>query len=1449
MRKTFFTIFLFLLMVGFAGESYAQLTTIWEKGAKTLSKPAWFGADTERGFAFGNVDGNDRIYVVSRNVSPKIVIVDAMTGDSLGTLPIGTGIIAGGTFTLNDVEVSADGKIFAANLTTSLTTSALKVYRWDSETSDPVVAIEYLDAANASRLGDKFTVVGSTADNSIAIYFGAATSNKVFKFTTADNGATYTPEIITLSAPASIGSSPAVYPSPTGFWVNGNGVSLMEYDAAGLQLGTVPGGIIPTGSNAIRYFEDNSKKFLVVFQYGSTANNFKLIDVTAGAALADQVAFSSILGTATNANGTGDLGLKNNGDGSYDVYTLVTNNGLGKYKIWPENVNTGVVVSSYPYEIGFESGLVPGEGWSGNFWTRGAEPHSGSWSAKVSYNYSSIHEAILLSPRFDLPAGHRVRFWWKDDDITNKIIGQDTTFFEVSVNGGVTWTTLASLSAASSMSAYEEVTLDLSSYAGDGTYFRFRDKTNATSAAYGAGVDDFIVEAIPQSSMDWHNLQWPGDATITQGETVTVYTQGWEPGVTDSSQTAGAGIEVWVGLSTEDTDPSTWENWVVAVYNQDQGNNDEYMAELGDGLDAGTYYYASRWRLDNGPFTYGGYSVSGGGFWDGTNNVSGVLTVNPIMITSFPYTEGFEDGVVPPTGWSNPDGFWTRGTEAHSGSYAARAAYNHSAAIPAILTSPMIQLPQNYGIKFWWKDDDINSGKAAIDPDKEKWLADMGERGIEVAGHDTTYFEISTDGVAWTTLGFLSAPSNQSTYNEAYFDLASYGGQDIWVRWRDVTDASFSAWGIGLDDITIEENQALPPDCATNPVPADSATNVAVTAGVSWTAASGLPTGYKVYLDTNNPPTTMVYDGNNTSVNPDGNFAYSTEYFWQVVPYNASGDAVGCAVWSFTTEPDPTVMPPFGEDFSGATFPPLNWKRYTGYYGASITLTSSTLGWILDDFGNVTSPVNKSARNNIYGTTRNHWLMTPPIDLGDGSVAYDLDLDIALTQYSTTAPGVLGPDDKFAIVISTDGGTTWTSDNTLAYYDESTPISATGDHVKISLEGYTGVVMFGFYGESTVSNEDVNVYVDNVTVDEQSTAQEVTFNVMADWNMVSVPLVAEDMTKASLFPTATTDAFWFNNGYVSLDTLANGEGYWLKFAEAQQVTVTGQPPMADIPLMEGWNMVGIYDIDVNVADLVTNPPGIVTSSFFGYDDGYYFADVLHPGMGYWVKTSAAGVFVNQVAKKGAVKAQSSIPQEWARINITDAAGKSMTLYFQGENAGANYDMPPAPPVGVFDVRFANNTFAADLASGPQEIQLSSVTYPVKVSVSGTDLRLRDRITGEIVNVMLTDGSEVTISDSRLSSIEVSVEVMPSQFELAQNYPNPFNPSTTIKFGLPEKSNVSLRVFNSLGEEIATIINKEMEAGYHQVNFNTASYGLSSGVYFYRLESGSFVSIKKMVLLK
>jgi hypothetical protein len=91
------------------------------------------------------------------------------------------------------------------------------------------------------------------------------------------------------------------------------------------------------------------------------------------------------------------------------------------------------------------------------------------------------------------------------------------------------------------------------------------------------------------------------------------------------------------------------------------------------------------------------------------------------------------------------------------------------------------------------------------------------------------------------------------------------------------------------------------------------------------------------------------------------------------------------------------------------------------------------------------------------------------------------------------------------------------------------------------------------------------------------------------------------------------------------------------------------------------------------------------------------------------------------------------------------------------------------------------------------------------------------------------------------------EVHPESFTLCQNYPNPFNPATTIRYGLPQRSHVTLTVFNTLGQQVAVLQNGEQEAGRQEVRFDAS--GLSSGMYFYRIQAGAYVETRKLLLVR
>ena len=127
--------------------------------------------------------------------------------------------------------------------------------------------------------------------------------------------------------------------------------------------------------------------------------------------------------------------------------------------------------------------------------------------------------------------------------------------------------------------------------------------------------------------------------------------------------------------------------------------------------------------------------------------------------------------------------------------------------------------------------------------------------------------------------------------------------------------------------------------------------------------------------------------------------------------------------------------------------------------------------------------------------------------------------------------------------------------------------------------------------------------------------------------------------------------------------------------------------------------------------------------------------------------------------------------------------------------------------------------------------------------SGTDI-CADVIT---INGTLTGSGTFCNAPAAVENENEDDLETPKEFSLSQNFPNPFNPSTSIQYQVSNISQVTLKVYDVLGNEVATIVNEEKPVGSYEVGFNALD--LSSGIYFYKLQAGSFVQTKKMILLR
>jgi hypothetical protein len=385
-----------------------------------------------------------------------------------------------------------------------------------------------------------------------------------------------------------------------------------------------------------------------------------------------------------------------------------------------------------------------------------------------------------------------------------------------------------------------------------------------------------------------------------------------------------------------------------------------------------------------------------------------------------------------------------------------------------------------------------------------------------------------------------------------------------------------------------------------------------------------------------------------------------------------------------------------------------------------------------------------------------------------------------------------------------------------------------------------------------------------------------SYSMRNGWNMVSVPLVVTDYRKDSLFRTATSKAFTYHSGYVMKDTLDNGVGYWAKFSGAQSVDMTGILCEEDtIDVVHRWNMIGSISSPVPVDSIVQIPNPIVTSVYWGYDGTYQASDTIEPSKSYWVKTNGGGQLVLKKSSSNAQpkhqRKEGQILEQVNTLKIVDANGRLQNLYLGKISLVGSlldrFELPPPSPSGTFDVRFRSQGcmegYTLDSKGNTFIIDVKADAYPLALECNIIDDNVKFSLSkGEnLSRFALEKGNTITIS-SPVEQLVIGVypltkQAIPKEFALKQNYPNPFNPTTIINYQLPIVSWVTLKVYNILGQEVATLVDGMQDAGFKYIEFSIdgtsrnekRTMNLSSGVYIYKLMAGEFSQVRKMLLVK
>jgi hypothetical protein len=276
-------------------------------------------------------------------------------------------------------------------------------------------------------------------------------------------------------------------------------------------------------------------------------------------------------------------------------------------------------------------------------------------------------------------------------------------------------------------------------------------------------------------------------------------------------------------------------------------------------------------------------------------------------------------------------------------------------------------------------------------------------------------------------------------------------------------------------------------------------------------------------------------------------------------------------------------------------------------------------------------------------------------------------------------------------------------------------------------------------------------------------------------------------------------------------------------------------------------------------DIGVSPSTVIT----GFPPGTY-TGVPHPGDG----VSAAAQLDLKAAYDSAAarKGDSTIAAALGGDTLTAGVYKSASGKFGIKDTLTLNGGGDANVVWIFKMTDSLTTVSSSYVKLINGAQWYNVFWQVGSSATlGSNSTFRGNIMA-LSAIMANDGAtisgrllartdSVSLHNNAIGGVAVvttvRTEYIPQGFTLSQNYPNPFNPSTKIQYTIGNAGLVSLKVYNILGDEVATLVNGRQEAGSYTVPFNTnnGTPGLSSGVYFYRLETGSFVSTKKLILMK
>ena len=436
---------------------------------------------------------------------------------------------------------------------------------------------------------------------------------------------------------------------------------------------------------------------------------------------------------------------------------------------------------------------------------------------------------------------------------------------------------------------------------------------------------------------------------------------------------------------------------------------------------------------------------------------------------------------------------------------------------------------------------------------------------------------------------------------------------------------------------------------------------------------------------------------------------------------------------------------------------------------------------------------------------------------------------------------------------------------------------------------------------------------DQLRMDDSTMASRFPKGVQKDiWRMVSWPaeLLDSSLKNSSLKNGGKPFVFYdrdSNTGKLTKpESIVAGRAYWFKHKYAENVIFTNHNtdgtavPLVDydISLKEGWNMIGSpFSFPVSVKEYDGNPNPLYT---YGYDDSTNSdgwvepTSTLYPWSGYAVHAKEAGVLTLEPFPSNLEETRDAgrtISNEWVlnlklrSHNYVDYSSQIGRKEF-GKEDKDNLDVPALPAMESFvavrteingngEFKYGSDIRSLDEMNGVWNIKLISegIPGPYTFSIGSKDnlppelnFALLDVPNKNVISNILSES--ITIQESLGNGYDITIvsgdeqyvsdmitnilEAIPAEYSLSQNYPNPFNPTTKIDFSLPRSDDVTVTIYNLMGQQIKVLMNSNLEYGYHTVTWNGLDQlgrPVASGVYFSELRTRNFRQTKKMLLLK